>query len=284
MAVSNQIIDQIIATIDIAEIIGDRVKLRRSSRGYEGLCPFHDERTPSFHVYTDTQSYYCFGCHEAGNIFTFLMKTENIGFREAVEILADRAGVTLPQYEKRHEERNPHEILELAAKFYADNLTSNYGMVARAYMERRKLDATDITKFSLGYSLNSWDSLVHYLAHAGISEKQMLNLGLALQGKHGLHDRFRGRLIFPIKNISGRIVGFGGRLIDGEGAKYINSSESKIYSKRKNLYLLDVARKSIREKKRSILVEGYMDAIRLHKCGFTLKNSSGSLPSGSVTT
>ena len=267
MAVSNEIIEQIRDAIDIAEIIGDRVKLKRSSRGYEGLCPFHDERTPSFHVYTDTQSYYCFGCHEAGNIFTFLMKTENIGFREAVEILADRAGIKLPEYEKKNGEKNSYEILELTAKFYAENLKSS--SAARAYMERRKLDASDITKFSLGYSLASWDSLVRHLKNLDVSEKQMLNLGLALQGKHGLYDKFRGRIIFPIKDIAGRTIAFGGRLIDGEGAKYINSSESEIYSKRKNLYLLNVAKSSIREKKRSILVEGYMDAIRLHKCGFT---------------
>lgn len=269
MAVSNEIIEQIRDALDIAEVIGDRVKLKRSSRGYEGLCPFHDEKTPSFHVYTDTQSYYCFGCHEAGNIFTFLMKIEGIGFREALEILADRAGIKLPEYEKKNGEKNSYEILELATKFYSENLSNINGTVARAYMERRKLDASDFVKFSLGYSLNSWDSLVKYLKNFGISEKQLLNLGLALQGKHGLYDKFRGRIIFPIKDIAGRTIAFGGRLIDGEGAKYINSSESKIYSKRKNLYLLDVARKSIREKKRSILVEGYMDAIRLHKCGFT---------------
>ena len=265
MAVSNEIIEQIRDALDIAEIIGDRVKLKRSSRGYEGLCPFHDERTPSFHVYTDTQSYYCFGCHEAGNIFTFLMKTENIGFPESVEILADRAGITLPKYEKKSGEKSSHEILELAAKFYAENVKSS----ARAYLERRKLNDSDIAKFSLGYAPASWDALVVYLKKSGVPETKMLNLGLAMQGQHGLYDRFRGRIIFPIKDIAGRTIAFGGRLIDGEGAKYINSSESEIYSKRKNLYLLNVAKNSIREKKRSILVEGYMDAIRLHKCGFT---------------
>lgn len=269
MAVSNQIIEQIRDALDIAEIIGDRVKLKRSSRGYEGLCPFHDERTPSFHVYTDTQSYYCFGCHEAGNIFTFLMKIENLGFREALEILADRAGIKLPEYERQSGQKNPYEILELATKFYSENLSNVNGTAARAYMESRKLDKSDITRFSLGYSLAAWDSLVKYLKISGVSEKQLLNLGLALQGKHGLYDKFRGRIIFPIKDIAGRTIAFGGRLIDGEGAKYINSSENEIYSKRKNLYLLNEARKSIREKKRSILVEGYMDAIRLHKCGFT---------------
>ena len=131
------------------------------------------------------------------------------------------------------------------------------------------MDNSDIKRFSLGYSLNSWDSLVNYLRTEKVNDKQILDLGLALQSKHGLYDRFRGRLMFPIKNIAGKIIAFGGRLIDGEGAKYINSPESVVYSKRNNLYLLHEARHSIREKKRSILVEGYMDAIRLHKCGFT---------------
>ena len=265
MAVSNEILEQIKNSLDISEIIGDRVKLRRSSRGYEGLCPFHDERTPSFHVYTDTQSYYCFGCHEAGNIFTFIMKTDNLTFPEAVKTLADRAGIELPKYERKSGERTPYEILELAAKFYADNLGSG----ARGYLERRNLDEADISRFSLGYAHNSWNLLVQRLRHEGVSDKQMLELGLALQGKQGLYDKFRGRVMFPIRDIAGRIIAFGGRLIDGDGAKYINSSDSNIYHKRKNLYLLDKARNAIRKKKRSILVEGYMDAIRLHKCGFT---------------
>ena len=269
MSASNSVVDQIIDAIDIADLISDRVKLKRSSRGYVGLCPFHDERTPSFHVYIDTQSYYCFGCHEAGNIFTFLMKTEGIGFREALEILASRAGITLQEHERNSGEKSYHEILDMAMKFYAENLSNINGSAARAYLERRKVDAIDITRFSLGYSLNSWDSLVKYLQKSGVSDKQMLALGLALHGNHGIYDKFRGRLIFPIKNIAGRVIAFGGRLIDGEGAKYINSSESEVYSKRRSLYLIDVARKSIREKKRSILVEGYMDAVRLHKCGFT---------------
>ncbi len=266
MAVSNEIIEQIRDAIDISEIIGDRVKLKRSSRGYEGLCPFHAEKTPSFHVYTDTKTYYCFGCHEAGNIFTFLMKADNLGFLDAVEILAERAGIEIPKYKRQDGEKNSHEILELVAKFYSENLSN--ATAARAYMERRKLDTNDIARFSLGYSPNSWNTLVKYLKNIGISEQKLLNLGLALQGKNGLYDKFRGRIIFPIKDISGRTIAFGGRLIDGEGAKYINSSESEIYSKRRSLYLLDVAKKAIREKKRSILVEGYMDAIRLHKCGF----------------
>ena len=261
-----EIYDQIRDSVDIADVIGERVRLRPASRGYSGLCPFHEERTPSFHVYTDTQSYYCFGCHEAGNVFTYVMKTESVSFPEAVKILAYRAGITLPEYERKSGKRSAYEILDMTAKFYADSLAGSAG--ARAYLKRRKLDESDKSRFSLGYAYASWDSLVRYLREQKVPDKQMLDLGLALSGKYGLYDTFRGRLIFPIKDIAGRVIAFGGRLIDGEGAKYINSPESEIYRKRKNLYLLDRAKSAICEKKRSILVEGYMDAIRLHKNGF----------------
>lgn len=266
MAVS-EVCERIKSSLDIADIIGERVRLRPASRGYSGLCPFHDERTPSFHVYTDTQSYYCFGCHEAGDIFTFLMKTENMNFHDALETLSYRAGIELPKYEKESGGKTSYEIMELTAKFYADELARAHD--TQVYLERRGLNQSDISRFSLGYSYPSWDALVQYLRKQKITDKQMLDLGLALHGKYGLYDKFRGRVIFPIRDMAGRVIAFGGRLIDGEGAKYINSPESEIYRKRKNLYLLNRAASAIREKKRSILVEGYMDAIRLHKCGFT---------------
>ena len=262
--VANEIVEQVRDALDIADIIGERVKLRKSSRGYHGLCPFHKEDTPSFHVYTDTQSYYCFGCHEAGNIFTYLMKSDGLSFPEALKALADRAGIELPKYE-RPGERSAYDVLDLAAKFYAGNMSN----APRVYLERRKLDDSDIRRFSLGYAPNAWDALVKYLRSLKVTDKQMQELGLAQEGKYGLYDKFRGRVMFPIRNIAGKIIAFGGRLIDGEGAKYLNSPESVIYHKRKNLYLLDRARTAIRERKRSILVEGYMDAIRLHKSGFT---------------
>ena len=260
-----EIYEEIIAAIDIADVIGERVKLRPARRGYSGLCPFHEDSDPSFHVYEDTQSYYCFGCHEAGNIFTYVMKTENVRFPEALRMLAERAGIELP--EKRQGGRSAYEILGLAAKFYADTLARSSG--AQAYLERRKLDRSDMLMFSLGFAYSSWDALVRYLREEKVPDKQMLDLGLALTGKQGLYDKFRGRVIFPIKDVVGRVIGFGGRSIDGNGAKYINSSESEIYRKRKNLYLLDRAKSAIHAKKRSILVEGYMDAIRLHKNGYT---------------
>ena len=264
---NSDLYNQIKDSIDIVDLIGERVNLRKSGRGFMGLCPFHGEKTPSFHVWPDTQSYYCFGCHEGGNIFTFIMKTEGLNYNEALEFLAARAGIKIDSY-KAAKTRDLYDVMQLAAKFFANNLVNNQGTPARAYMKRRNLNENDINIFSLGYSLNSWDSLVNYLKRSGISEKMMIDSGLAVENKNGIYDRFRGRLIFPVKDISGRVIAFGGRIIDGDGVKYINSSESEIYSKRKNLYLLDTARKSIREKGRAILVEGYMDAVRLHKCGF----------------
>ncbi|MDY6400207.1 MAG: DNA primase [Synergistales bacterium] len=261
--------DQIKNSLDIVDVIGEKVRLKKSGRGFVGLCPFHDEKTGSFHVFTDTQSYYCFGCHEAGDIFTFVMKTEGLNFQEALRLLASRAGIKIEGYEKKNRgERSLYEILEIAEKFFMDNLTGPQGAVGRAYMQKRNMTANDITRFSLGYSLNSWDSLTKFLRQSGIKDKQILDAGLALPGSRGIYDRFRGRLIFPVKDITGKIIAFGGRLIDGEGAKYINSPENEIYSKRKNLYLLNSAKNFIKEKGRSILVEGYMDALRLHKCGF----------------
>ena len=264
-----KIYDEIKNALDIADIIGERVKLKRAGRGFTGLCPFHEEKTPSFHVFTDTQTYYCFGCQAAGDIFTFLMKTEGLSFPEAVNILADRAGIKISHNERKNRgEKTLFEVLDLASKFFTANLTGAQGNAARAYIKRRNMDANDINKFSLGLSLNSWDSLTNYLRRLGVKDNQLLNSGLAIQGRNGLYDRFRGRLIFPVKDIAGRVIAFGGRLIDGEGAKYINSPEGEIYSKRKNLYLLNEAKKFIKEKDRSVLVEGYMDALRLHKCGF----------------
>lgn len=261
--------DQIKNALDIVDIISEKVRLKRAGRGFVGLCPFHDEKTGSFHVFTDTQSYYCFGCHEAGDIFTFIMKTEGLNFQEALRLLASRAGIKIEGSEKKNRgEKSLHEVLDMAAKFFTDNLISPQGAVGRAYMQSRKMTAKDINRFSLGYSLNSWDSLTKFLRQSGIKDKQILDSGLALPGNKGIYDRFRGRLIFPVKDITGKIIAFGGRLIDGEGAKYINSPENEIYSKRKNLYLLHEARNFIKEKNRSILVEGYMDAVRLHKCGF----------------
>jgi len=261
----NSITEKISQSINIADIISETVKLRPSRHGYVGLCPFHHEDTPSFHVYTDTNSYYCFGCHRGGNIFTYVMTRENINFSEALRLLADRAGITLND-EHSHRQIS-RDILKLTEDFFCKHLNSSN--LALSYLQKRSLTKSDIQKFKLGYAPDAWDTLTLYLRSHGLSDKAVTEAGLSVQWRGGVYDRFRGRIIFPVHDITGRIIAFGGRLITGEGAKYINSPESEIYHKRKNLYLLDMARNAIREKKRSILCEGYMDAIRLHKTGFT---------------
>lgn len=257
--------------LDITEIIGDRVRLRRSGKNFVGLCPFHNEKTPSFHVSQEKQNYHCFGCGKGGDIFTFVMETEGLDFPQALELLAARAGVTLTKRtEKKKTEGNLYEVMELAAKFFSSQLNAPEGAAARAYMERRALAPQTAARFGLGWSPGSWDALLRHLRKEGIPDKQALAAGLVIEGQQGnLYDRFRGRLMFPIRDIAGRVIAFGGRLVDGEGAKYINSPEGEIYSKRRTLYLLHEARNAIRERGRSILVEGYMDALRLHLCGFT---------------
>ena len=264
----NELAEQISASLDIFELISTSVNLRKSSRGYVGLCPFHQEDTPSFHVYTDTQSYYCFGCHRGGNIFSYVMEKEHVSFPEALQILADRAHITLPDKRGRKDNRT-QDILKAAEEFFMMNLKSPSANAPRKYIMKRKLSEGDIETFRLGYAPDAWDALTVYLRKQGITDRAIVNSGLALQSDRGrIYDRFRGRIIFPIHDITGRTIGFGGRDITGEGAKYINSPESEIYHKRRNLYLLDRARNAISEKKRSILCEGYMDAIRLHKSGF----------------
>ena len=257
--------------LDILEIIGDRVRLHRAGRGYLGLCPFHDEKTPSFNVSQERQNYHCFGCGRGGDIFTFVMETEGLEFRQALELLAERAGVALtcPEGVKR-KSSNPYEVMDLAMRFFQSLLTAPEGAAARAYLARRNLTTEDAARFGLGWSANSWDSLSRRLRDAGVMDRQAIDAGLVLEGQRGgVYDRFRGRLTFPIRDVAGRVIAFGGRLVDGEGAKYINSPEGAIYSKRRNLYLLHEARNAIREKGRSILVEGYMDALRLHLNGYT---------------
>ena len=258
----NEITEEIKASLRIEDLISDTVRLRPSSRGFVGLCPFHQEDTPSFHVYTDTQSYYCFGCQRGGNIFTYIMEKEHVNFSEALRILSDRAGIRL-----EHKTRNNnHDILKLTQEFFTQQLMTKNA--ALAYLHKRSLTEHDIKAFGLGYAPESWDALTLYLRKKGMNDRAIIDSGLAVQSRTGIYDRFRGRIMFPVHDVTGRTIAFGGRIIAGEGAKYINSPESETYHKRRNLYMLDRAKNAILEKKRSILCEGYMDAIRLHKSGF----------------
>jgi DNA primase len=257
--------------IDIAELIGDYVQLRRVGSSLKGLCPFHSEKTPSFTVSVDRQTFHCFGCGKGGDAIDFLMEIEGLSFREALEQLAKRTGVRLSQTSARGGEKRKDagHILETAEDFFVKSLLGGGGASPRLYLERRGLAREEWARFGLGWGPQAWDALLSHLRSSAFSDADIINSGLAGQGEKGLYDRFRGRVIFPVHDEMGHIRGFGGRLIDGTGAKYVNSPESELFNKRKLLYLLHAAKKTIRERGRAILTEGYMDAIRCHLSGFT---------------
>ncbi len=202
---NSDLYNEIKNSLDIVDIIGEKVNLRRTGQGFTGLCPFHSEKTPSFHVWPETQSYYCFGCHEGGNIFTFIMKTEGLNYHEALEFLASRAGIKIDSH-KINKSRDLYDIMNLTANFYANNLVSSQGITARAYMKRRNLTENDINNFSLGYSLNSWDSLVNFLRKNNIPDKIIVDSGLALNGKTGIYDRFRGFQAVLLHSVGGSLT------------------------------------------------------------------------------
>ncbi|MDL2264016.1 DNA primase [Synergistaceae bacterium OttesenSCG-928-I11] len=261
--------------IDIAELIGDYVQLRRRGASLWGLCPFHSEKTPSFSVSPERGTFHCFGCGKGGDAFSFLMEIEGLDFREALTQLADRAGVKLTPRAGRAAERsgaparNVRNVLEEALKYFRSCLVGPGGEAARSYLARRSLGNDEWSRFELGWAPASWDALSKHLASQGVAVRETIDAGLVSEGDRGTYDRFRGRIIFPVRDEMAKIAGFGGRLIDGEGAKYVNSPEGDLFNKRRLLYLLHEAKRTIRERKRIILTEGYMDAIRAHTAGFT---------------
>lgn len=272
----NELVDQIRNRLRIEDVIGRTVSLRKSHRGYNGLCPFHDDKMPSFHVYTDTQTYYCFACHESGDIFTFVMKSQSLSFPEALSFLAEMAGIDpslagVPSaYSSKSSTvntKNVHETLSLAQEYFTACLKKL--PAGKSYLERRGITLETALSFGLGYAPDSWDDLMKFLAGKGVDPRMMLEAGLVVDGERGMYDRFRGRVTFPVRDVAGRVIAFGARaIVPDVGAKYINSPESSVYRKRSNLYMLNVAGSYIREKGYSILCEGYMDTIRLHIAGF----------------
>lgn len=260
---------EIKSRLDIVEVISDYVRLKKSGKNYWGLCPFHSEKTPSFSVSEERQAYHCFGCGKGGDVFSFIMEIEGLDFPQALQILAPRAGVDLKSLPDVAGKKDVEGALEEALAFFKSCLMEKQeGEGARAYLRRRNLFPEDWKRFELGWAPSSWDALTRHYAKRGVPKALALESGMTAEGSRGLYDRFRGRVMFPIRNELGKLVAFGGRLIDGEGAKYINSPESPLYSKGRTLFLLDRAKKTIRESGRALLVEGYLDAIRCHLCGF----------------
>ena len=270
-----EIIEEVRARNDIVDVISGYVHLQKKGASYFGLCPFHNEKSPSFSVSQSKQMYYCFGCGAGGNVITFLQQYENAGFPEAVRMLADRAGIRLPEPEYSEEVRQKENrrarllaVNKEAAKYFYYQLRAKQGEYGLAYLRNRQLSDETIHKFGLGFANKTSDDLSRYLKEKGFPEDLIREAGLStFDERYGLHDKFWNRVIFPIQDIGHRVIGFGGRVM-GEGMpKYLNSPETPVFDKSRNLYGLNFARSS--RKNQFILCEGYMDVITMHQAGFT---------------
>lgn len=274
MYFSEELIEEIRQRNDIVDVISGYVKLQKKGSSYFGLCPFHNEKSPSFSVSRQKQMYYCFGCGAGGNVITFIMEYENYTFAEAVRLLAERAGVDIPEveYSKEAKERADLkatllEINKLAAKYFYAQLKTEHGKHAHTYLTRRGLSEETITAFGLGYSNKYSDDLYKYLKTKGYSDELLVKAGLISASEKGVYDKFWNRVMFPIMDANNRVIGFGGRVM-GEGEpKYLNSPETEVFDKSRNLYGLNRARTS--RKSYFLICEGYMDVIALHQAGFT---------------
>jgi DNA primase len=269
--ISEDIIQKIKEENDIVDLISESVKLKRTGRNYLGLCPFHHEKTPSFSVSRDKQIYKCFGCGEAGNVFTFVMKSKNLSFPEAVKFLADRVNIDIDFDKDNGRRKNTFQKLYRlnveAARYFFKCLSVN--RKAKEYLSNRGITENIIKKFGLGYSVDSWDHMLNFLKSRGFSELDMVSAGLIIKGKKGnYYDRFRNRIIFPVFNNRGKVIGFGGRVLDNSKPKYLNSPETSLFKKGINLYGLNFAVKNDFGRV-LIIVEGYMDCIALHQYGIT---------------
>lgn len=270
---SEELIEEIRISNDIVDVISEYIKLDKKGKNYFGLCPFHKEKTPSFSVEPAKQIFYCFGCGKGGNVFQFVSLAEKLDYIEAVRLLADRARIQLPEgddEEQQERARQKQEIMKinlLAARYYFDTLCTPQGERARRYLAGRKITEHTARKFGLGYSPER-DGLHKFLSGKGYDEKILLKSGLVLPSNSGgLYDKFRGRLMFPIFDVRGNVIGFGGRVMDDSMPKYMNSPETPVYDKGKQLYALNFAKNS--GEKRLVVVEGYMDVISLHQSGIT---------------
>lgn len=271
---SEEKIEEVRSRSDIVEVIGNYVKLKRSGSGYMGLCPFHSEKSPSFSVNPARQMYKCFGCGVGGNVITFLMEYENYSFTEAMQHLAERAGIELPQKEMTAEQKKQESIrstlLEIntkAARFFYAKLKSNQGKLGYDYLKGRGLSDETIVHFGLGYAGQGGNELYQYLRQQGYHDNILKETGLFKMDERGAYDKFWNRVMFPIMDISNHVIGFGGRVMGDAKPKYLNSPETRIFDKSRNLFGLNYAKQG--KRKNFILCEGYMDVIALHQAGFT---------------
>lgn len=265
-------LDELIARNPIDEVVGQYVQLTRKGSNLFGLCPFHSEKTASFSVAPDKQIYYCFGCHKGGGVINFIMEQEGLDYPDAVRFLAKRAGLEVPEdptYASTYKRQERlWALCKDAARYFREQLFLPAGKAAQAYIVRRGLSKQTVTRFGLGFAPEGWSNLMDAMVQKGYQKQELLDAGLAVRSqKNGaLYDRFRNRLMFPIIDVRGNVIGFGGRVMDNSTPKYLNSPETVIFNKRKNLFALNIAKKS--RQGRIILTEGYMDAIALHQYGF----------------
>lgn len=275
-AVYDDFIERLRSESDIVSIISEYVPLSKKGRNYWGCCPFHKEKTPSFSVTPDKGFFYCFGCQSGGNVFNFLMKVENILFMDAVKVLARKMNIPVPERSKSDEERRREQEMsqlykanQLARDFFHACLTKTaYGAEARDYLMSRRITPDIINQFQLGFAPPFWDKLIRSLSVRNLSTDLLIKAGLAITRENGgSYDRFRNRIMFPIIDLHGQVVGFGGRVLDQAQPKYLNSPETLIFNKRSMLYGLNLAARSIKDKNQAIIVEGYMDMIACYAAG-----------------
>lgn len=273
---SKEAVEELKSQIDIVDVIGRSVQLKRAGVNYKGLCPFHNEKTPSFIVSPQKQIFTCFGgCGASGDVVSFVKRYYNLDFNEAVEKLADEYGITIQKNTYKDDREKYYEINRQAARFFYRNMTEKRNP-GYTYMQKRGIQDKTIKKFGLGYAEDSWDSLYKYFKEKGVDEKILVELGLLSQKGDRYYDKFRNRVIFPIINTAGKVIGFGGRALDNEAMpKYLNSPESRVFQKKNNLYALNSTRQDIGKEAMAIIVEGYMDVISLYQSG--VRNVAASL-------
>lgn len=270
MSIPDSFLDELVARSDIVDIASGYVSLQRKGGRYWGCCPFHNEKTPSFSIQPERQQYYCFGCHRGGGIINFVEEAEQLPFRDAVQFLADRAGMTIPEENQGGGVNRRKRLLDLnkeAARYFHQQLSTPQGAPMLQYLVNRGLSKRTITNFGLGAAPEGWDNLILAMAEKGYEKIDLLDAGLAIKNDKGrIYDRFRNRVMFPIIDLRGDVIGFGGRVMDDSTPKYLNSPDTPVFNKRKNLFALNIAKKSKRG--HIILTEGYMDTISLHQAGF----------------
>jgi DNA primase len=273
---SNDAVEQIKDRLDIVDVIGQSVQLRKAGRSFKGLCPFHQEKTPSFIVFPENQTFHCFGCHEGGDLFNFVMQNERIDFSEALRTLARQAGVELevrrpvdaPDVSDQH--AHLYDLNQRAASFFTHVLwQTSHGEQGRRVLEERGVDRETAERFQLGFAPDRWDALLNQFRKNDIPVEQAIETGLVTENESGrTYDRFRNRLMFPISDGDGRIIGFGARAMGDAMPKYLNSPQTAIFDKSSSLYAIDLAQVAIRERREVVVVEGYMDAIAAHQHGY----------------